>query len=154
MRMLDEDRATLTVWRHGGLENAGRVRRRSGGSARADAMRAELGRKRPVVLLRVLQHCLHGSARMGRLERLDSEQGERRVQPCTLALTNSLVCLPLQSVITPQSNDSLIVRPINRAHGLAIAVHHVDRSVVNDRRQTLGSIGLNSGRSRRGNRRV
>jgi len=70
-------------------------------------------RKGTVVLLGMLQHCLHTRRVMRGLERLNSEQGEGRIEPNPLAFCNRVISLVLQSTVSPHGGDTALVIPFN-----------------------------------------
>ena len=87
-----------------------------------------------VVLLRVLQHGLHARGVMGRLERLNSKQGEGGVQPNSLALRNRVISFVLQNAVFPHGDDATLVIPLN-VHAVRIIgnVDGVNRVVHRNR---------------------
>jgi hypothetical protein len=73
----------------------------------------KLGWKGSIVLLRMLQHRLHARRMMGRLERLNSEQGEGGIEPNPLALRDRVISFVLQSTVSPHGDDAMLVIPLS-----------------------------------------
>jgi len=82
-------------------------------------------RKGSIVLLGMFQHCLHTGMVVRRLERLDSEQGERGIEPYPLALHDRIISFVLQSTVPPHCDNSTFVIPLD-VHAVRI-IGNVDR---------------------------
>ena len=97
-------------------------------------MTTEFERKGSIVLLGMFQHRLHARRVMRGLERLNSEQGERGVEPNPLALCNRVISFVLQSTVPPHGDDSTFVIPLDvHAVGIIGDVDRVNRVINRNR---------------------